>query len=112
EARQRVAEVGTIERSVFVDLSREKASAQGTKWNKTDSELFERRKYFLFGLSPPQRIFALHCNDRLDGVRATNRLRSRFGKAEVLYLAFLNQILHRAGHVFDWHGGIDAVLIE
>ncbi len=31
---------------------------------------------------------------------------------EVLDLTFLNQLLHRACNVFDWHIRIDAVLIE
>jgi hypothetical protein len=35
-----------------------------------------------------------------------------FGEAEVLHLALLDQVLHRAGHVFDRHVRIDAVLIE
>src|SRR5215210_2851364 len=43
---------------------------------------------------------------------APDRLHACFGKAEVLNLAFLDQLLHRAGHVFDRHIRIDAVLIE
>src|SRR4029450_10066301 len=43
---------------------------------------------------------------------ATNRLYSRLRKPEVLHLAFLNQVLYRLRHAFDWHVGIDAVLIE
>ena len=39
-------------------------------------------------------------------------LHSRFGKAEVLDLAFLNQVLHRSRHVFDRHVRVNAVLIE
>ena len=35
-----------------------------------------------------------------------------FGQAEVLDLAFLDQLLHRAGHVLDRHVRVDAVLIE
>src|SRR4029077_17501600 len=62
--------------------------------------------------SPPERILALNCRDRLDCVCATNRLHSWLGKAEVLHLAFLNQFLHRSRHVFDWHVGVDPVLIE
>ena len=49
---------------------------------------------------------------RLDGVSAANRLHPGFRKAEVLDLALLNQLLHRAGDVFDRHIRIDAVLIE
>ncbi len=43
---------------------------------------------------------------------AADRLRPCFGQAEMLDLAFLNQVLHRACHIFDRHFRIDAVLIE
>src|SRR5260370_33969561 len=46
KARELVAEVGIVKRSVFVHLSREKTSAQRAKWNKTDSEFLECRQYF------------------------------------------------------------------
>src|SRR5207249_5017647 len=62
--------------------------------------------------SPPQRVFALQCSDRMDGVRATDRLHSRFRKSEVPDLTFLNQIFHGSRHVFDRHGGINSMLIE
>jgi hypothetical protein len=45
-------------------------------------------------------------------VRATNGLCVRFRQAEVLDLALLNQDLHRSCHIFDWHLGVNAVLIE
>ena len=66
----------------------------------------------VFRLAPPQRVFALERGDRLDGVRATDCLHSRFRKAEVLHFAFLDQVLHRARHVLDRHVRVDTVLIE
>ena len=63
-------------------------------------------------LPPPQRVLALQRRDRLDRVRAADRLHAGFGQAEVLDLAFLDQVLHRAGHVLDRHVRIDAVLVE
>jgi hypothetical protein len=45
-------------------------------------------------------------------MRATDRLHSSLRKAKVLYLARLNQILHRSGHVFDRHVRVNTVLIE
>ena len=60
----------------------------------------------------PQRIFALHGSDRLDGVSATDGFRSCLRKAEVLDLTFLNQVLHCACHFFDGHVGVNAMLIE
>src|SRR5215813_12009130 len=41
-----------------------------------------------------------------------NRLHTCFRQPEVLYLSLLNEILHRARHVFDRHVGINAMLIE
>ena len=76
KARDDVAEVGTVERRVFVDLSREEAFAQRTEWNEADPEFLERRQQFLFRSSPPQRVFALDCRDRLDGVCAADRFHS------------------------------------
>jgi hypothetical protein len=54
----------------------------------------------------------LKCRDRLNGVRAADGLNSSFRKSEVLYLALLDQILHRARHVFNRHVRIDTVLVE
>ena len=48
----------------------------------------------------------------MDGVSATDRLHSCFRKPEVLDLTFLNQILYRCRHLFDWHVRINAMLIE
>ena len=112
EARDDVAEVGAVERRVLVDLAREEALAQRAERNEADAEFLERRQHLLLGLPPPQRVFALECRDRLDGVGATDRLHACFGEAEVLDLAFLNQVLHRSRHVLDRHVRVDAVLIE
>ena len=43
---------------------------------------------------------------------AANRLGAGLREAEVLDLAFLDQVLHRAGHVLDRHVGVDPVLVE
>ena len=48
----------------------------------------------------------------LNGVRATDRLHARYGKAEVLHLAFLNQVLHCPRYVFDGHVRVNPVLVE
>ena len=90
----------------------EKALAQRAEGHEADAELLERRQDLLLGLPPEQRIFALKCGDRLHGVRAADGLRARLGKAEVLHLAFADQLLDRARDVLDRHVRIDAVLIE
>src|SRR5438874_8762005 len=112
KAREYVAEIRTVERSVFVNLSREKAPAQRTVRNKTDSEFLKCGQHFFFRISEPKRVFVLECGERLDCMCATNRLHSSFREAEVLHLTCSNQFLHRTGDIFNRHAGIDAVLIE
>ena len=43
---------------------------------------------------------------------ATDGLYSWFRKTEVLHLAFSDQVLHRSGHIFNRHAGINTMLIE
>ena len=112
EARDDVAEVGAVERRVLVDRAGEKSLAERAEGNEADAEFLERRQDLLFGLAPPQRILALQRRDRLHRMGAADRLHAGFGQAEVLDLALLDQVLHRAGHVFDRHVRIDAVLVE
>src|SRR5262245_6317682 len=111
KAREGVAEVGTVEGGVFADLSREEAPTQRAIWNEADPEFLEGRQSCRFRASLPQRIFTLDRSDRLNCVRATNRLHSRFRKTEMLNLTFLNQLLHRSRHIFNWHFRINTVLI-
>src|ERR1035438_5713343 len=112
EARQGAAEVGAFELGVLVHLSREEALAQGAVRDEADAEFLKGRYHFLLRSPRPQRIFALQRGDRLDCVCATDGLHSCFGKAEVLNLAFLNQLLHRASYVFDGHVRVNPMLIE
>ena len=112
EARQGAAEVGAVEFCVFVDLAREETLAERAVRDKADSEFFEGGDHFFLRGSGPQRIFALERGERLDCVRATDRLHTCFGEAEVFDLACLDQIFHRSGDVFDGHVGVDAMLIE
>jgi hypothetical protein len=53
KAREGVAEVGTVELYVFVDLSREEAPAKRGVWNEADPELLKCRHHFCFGVSRP-----------------------------------------------------------
>jgi hypothetical protein len=45
-------------------------------------------------------------------VGAAERFRTGFGKAEMQHLSLRDQILDRAGHVFDRDCRVDAVLVE
>src|SRR6266571_5370640 len=96
EARERAAEVGAVERRVFVDLSREEALPQWTIGNEANAEFLQGRQHFRFRSSPPQRVLALEGRERLDRVRAADRLHAGFRKAEALDLALLNQLLYRS----------------
>src|SRR5208283_498854 len=111
KARHDVAEVGLIELRLLVDLSREEPFTKRTEWNESDSEFFERPQQFLLRPSPPQRVFALDGSDRLDCVRAADRLHSWFRKTEVLDLAFPDQLFYRSRHIFDRHIRVNTVLI-
>src|SRR5712692_6139206 len=112
KARDDVAEIAFVELRIFADLPGEEALAQRAKWNESDAEFLERQYHFLFRFSPPQRVFALECSDRLNGMCATDGLHPCFRESEVLHLSLLNQLFHGAGDVFDWNVQIDTMLIE
>src|SRR5207245_2340554 len=101
-----------VEGRVLVHLAREESLAQRTVRHEANAKFLESRYHFLLRSSRPQRIFALKCGERLNRVRATDCLDAGFRKAEVFYLTLLNQFLDRAGDVFDWHAGVDTMLIE
>src|SRR5260370_13285789 len=65
-----------------------------------------------FRFSPPQRVFALECSDRLNGMCATDGLHPCFRESEVLHLSLLDKLFHGAGDVFDRHVQIDTMLVE
>src|SRR3990172_3150531 len=112
EAREGVAEVGTLERSAFVDLSREEPPAQRTESNQADAEFLEGRYDFLLRIPGPQRVFVLEGGDRENCVCATDRLDPGLGKTEPLYLPLLHEVFHRSRHIFDGYGRVNTVLIE
>src|SRR6266403_3921607 len=112
KARDDVAEIGTIELCVLVDLAGKEAFAKRTEWNESDPQFLECRYDFCFRYSPPQRVFALERCDRLHRVCATDCLHPCFRKPEVLHLALLDQVFHGSRHVFDGHVRVNTVLVE
>src|SRR5258708_6671684 len=54
KARNLVAKIRTVERSVLVDLPGKNPSAEGAEWNEPNSKFFQSRDHFRFGLSPPE----------------------------------------------------------
>src|SRR5271157_5461589 len=107
-----VAKIGAIELRFLVNCAREETLPQRTKWHEADAEFIESRQNLALHLSPPERIFALHGGDWLNGVRTTDRLNTGLGKTEVLYFALPDQVLYSTGNVFDGHVRIDAVLVK
>ena len=112
KARNDVAEVGSVERRLLVDLSREETLAKRAEGNEADPEFLERRQHSSSG--------RLHHSEyslwtAVTGWTAWARrivFTPGFGKAEVLDLTFPNQVLHRSRHVFDRHLRVDTVLVE
>ena len=80
--------------------------------DEADPELLERRQHLRLGVSRPQRVLALQRGDGLDRVRAADRLRRRFGQAEVPDLALPDQLADGARDVLDRDVRVYAVLIE
>ena len=87
KARQSATEIGAFKLCVFGHCSRQEAFAQRAVPHEADSEFLDRGNDFLLGSSCPQRVFALESSHRLNGVRATDRLRACLGESEVLDLA-------------------------
>ena len=97
---------------VHVHLPGQEALSQRPPRNEADAKLLTRLKHaVVFHASFDERVFGLDGGNRLNRVRAANGLRARLREAEVQNLPGLDQILDRAGHVFDRHGEIDAVLV-
>src|SRR6266404_2829174 len=101
ETRHAAAEIGTVKLCVRVDLASQESFAQRAERNESDPKLFQSGHHFLFGLSPEERVLALKGSDWLNCVGAADCLRTRFRKAEVLHLAFLNQFLYSARNILD-----------
>jgi hypothetical protein len=112
ESRHAPAEVSGIELRVRVDRACQEALAKWAKRDESNPEFFQCRHHRLFGLSPEKRVLALQRCEGLNCVGAADRLRARFGKAEVLHLTFLNQIFDGARNVLDRHVEIDSMLVK
>jgi hypothetical protein len=111
EARMREAAVAFGKIRLALDRAGEHAAAERRVGNERAAEL-ARRGERLLGLDAiEERILVLHRRDRVDLVRAADRLRARFRQAERAHLAGFHQALHRADRILDRHVRIDAVLV-
>src|SRR5207237_7960792 len=58
------------------DLAAQKSAADRRVGNEADAELARRRQDVVLRIARPKRVLALKCRDRMNGVSASNRLRS------------------------------------
>ena len=102
-----------VEFGVRIDFPREKACAQWTEGNEADLELLACRQHAIaLRVARPQGILTLDCRQRLHGVRAPDRLRTRLRKSEIPNLPGGDQLLHGSSDILNGHRGIHPVLIE
>src|SRR5581483_5192282 len=59
-----------------------------------------------------QGVLVLHRRHRLHGVRSADGVGADLGQPEMVHLAGLDELFHRAGDIFDRDVGVDAVLVE
>jgi len=78
---------------------------------EANPKLLKGGHHRFFRLSPEKRVLALERSDGLNCMGAANGFRGRFRQSEVLYLAFLNQILHSARYIFDRNIQVDTMLV-
>jgi hypothetical protein len=101
KARLPAPEVVIGERLRLVDLAGQEALAQRGERHESDAELLEEWQDFLLRLAVPERLFALECGDGLHGIRPPYSCCAGFRQTEMQHLSLGNQILDRAGDVFD-----------
>src|ERR1700733_8985518 len=111
EARHCIAEVGTIELGLGVNLSSQETLPKRTEWHKADSELLTSRHHCIFWLSKKERILALQRSYRLNHMGAADSLCARFRQSEMLNLTLPDQVLHCACNILNRHVQVDAMLI-
>ena len=104
--------IRVIELHVLGDLAGEKALAERSPSDETDAELFAQRKLCPLGFAHPQGVMVLDRGHRLHGMRLADVLGAGLRQAEMLDLAFRDELLDRACDVFHRHSRIDAVLVE
>ena len=74
-------------------------------------QLAHGRQDLVLGIAAPERVLGLQRGDRMDRMRAADRLRRRFGQAEVADLAGADEIGHRADRLLDRRRAVDAMLV-
>ena len=94
-----------------MDPAREEAAAERAVGDEADPELSDRRQDLVLDVAGPERVLALQGGDRVDGVRAADRLGGRLREAEVANLPLLDELGHGADGLLDRRVRIDAMLV-
>ena len=93
------------------DLAGQKAAAERAVGDEADPELTHGVEDLVLGIARPQRVLGLQRRDRVDRVRAADRLGRRLRQPEEADLAGVDQLGHRADGLLDRHPGVDPVLV-
>src|SRR5207237_2057874 len=111
EARMRETPVTVGQIGFALDRAGEHAAPQRRVGDERDAELAGRLQRFFAIRAVEQRIFVLYRRDRMNLVRAADRLRARLRQTDGAHLARFHEALHCADRLLDRHLGIDAVLV-
>ena len=90
----------------------QKAAAERGVGDEADPELADRGQDLGLDGALENRVLALQHGDRMDSVRAADRVRAGLAETEKAHLALLDELSHRPCNVLDRDVGIDAVLVE
>ena len=105
-------EVVVVEVVGRLEAAGQKAATERRIRHEADPQLATGGEHLALDVAGPQRVLGLQRGDRMDRVRAPDRLRRCLAEAEVPHLALLDELRHRAHRLLDRHVGVDAVLVE
>src|SRR5579872_5165345 len=107
----KLAEILVAEIAGSLETARQKSTAERTVGHEANAKLAASSENALFRVASPQRVLGLKSRNRMGRVGAADGLFTGFRKAEIPYLALLDEPRHGAHCFFDGRFGIDAVLV-
>ena len=107
----RAPEVALVQLVRRREAAGEKAAPERRVGDEADPQLAAGRQDLGLRVARPERVLGLHGGDRMDGVRAADRVGRGLAEADVAHLALLDELAHRADRLLDRNVGVDAVLV-
>ena len=104
------AEVVLLEVVERADRTRQKPAPERAVGDVPDAQLANGRQELVLGVATPERVLGLKGRDRMDLVGSA--LGRGLGQAEVLDLALLDELGHRANGLLDRNLVVDTVLVS